>query len=153
MVSGTLNKILVLMIGFISVALICKGFYISILFLIFCITLLSCYYGVQINLNNNTYRSYISVLGFRKGKEKLLTQIEYIIVRDAVFKIINQEYGTYSPDDRYEISLVCKGPFKIVLFYSYDKKETLEFAKSLRTKFKSKIEDTTREKIFNLQKA
>jgi hypothetical protein len=147
-IPGIINKIPVILLIIMASIFTYYGSYLTAIFIPMGIILLSAYTGVEINLKKNVYRSYLSVVGIKRGKFKPLTSLEYICVRDAVFKIKNHYFGTYSPDDNYEVSLVYGQHLKITLFYSYDKKETIQFAKELKYKYKSRIEDFTKEKLF-----
>ncbi len=134
-------------------ALICLGIaftgvYLLLLPVLIYVVLMYSFNAVDINSDEKTYREYLSLIGYKIGETKALPAIEYVLVKDTVL-VSNDRYSDETGDDFYEISLVCHGPMKIHLFKTYSDTKAVSLASDTAKKLNCKIEDHTKEKLFN----
>ena len=120
----------------------------SVFILLFGIALATLGYGNQINFTTQSYRSFLSVLGFKTGKWKKLPAIKYVNLypehssQHAWVASIGATYQFKS----LKVGLVVnkREHFDVGLFT--DKEEAVKVAKMVATELKTKLLDYTSKK-------
>ncbi len=106
------------------------------------------YRGVEIDLSNQEYALFSSVIGIKSREKFRMPDIRYVVIIDALFvKESRRRYGTVVTDEMYEVALICEEHVKIPLLYSYDIPEILAFAVQEKQTYHCHIEDLTKELI------
>lgn len=139
-------RLLALAIG---CACIIYGFYPVVLFVLIYLGYTFSYHAVDIDYRNGTFSKYRTIAGLQlSGTFKKIPPIFYILVKDTLFITGHNKHGRIeSSNDTYEVALVGEKRFKLVLKYSYDKKETFDLVYKLQEKFGYEIKDMTRERL------
>jgi hypothetical protein len=102
-------------------------------------------YGNQVDLNTKSYRSYLSILGFKTGKWKKLPEIKYINVYPehlAQNAWVNSVGATYQYK-KLKVGIVVNRQkhYDVGLFES--KEEAIKTAKIIATRLNTKLLDYT----------
>lgn len=92
------------------------------------------YEAVDINLNQNTYRKYLCILGFKMGSKQPLPAIDYVLIKDNTHYRINS-FGNKEFEACFEVSLVCANNYKIPLNFTHNKQKAIKVANAASKQF------------------
>lgn len=137
--------ILLLLSGLVTFA--SNSYIISLILLIACYVIFTTKYGIEINLEKNVYLDYITIFGFKKGKNIKFQSIEYLYMTKGKKTITMQLRAVKNTItlDEYNGYIKFSRDNKIHLFSSTKKKKAECLLRQMSNDLNTTFEDYTQE--------
>lgn len=112
----------------------------GLLFIFIAVVIYTTHYGFEINLNPNSFREYVWVLGYREGKKSPFKAIEFLFIQRGNFRFL-----TYSLREKelpaFEGYLKFEGRNEVQMLTDVNKETLIHKLKNLAAPLRVEIKD------------